>query len=684
MSDAMSIMAMLDAMDNKGGGSGGGGVQKSYVDAQDNAVRSDSLISSTTSSTPITDSADGMVQRLTIQGRSVKSKNLFGGIAWRNAMHQLTSYMELEDGGIQFDPGSNTSVLPLTLYNHFDENKNYTIFITGKAGDDRSVNIGLRYVDGSSEDFRWDASNTKTTLRYVTNKPISDIVIKYQYLITIIYPDECGIFEGDVTNYEPYGIHSVGDDGAVTVETTGKNLCNPALFEDNKYQNYSSTNHTISNGNTTWISGKQKITGGNTYKISIDGNPFIAYGVIYGANERIIYKQSEFTAQAGDESVCFNIQKIIAEFGANLQLELGSTATSYEPYKSTAAEFSTGMPLCSVNDVHDELDCEAGVVHKRCEYDSETEEVTVLETPYDIPLTDTEKSAFRSLRTYDSTTNITITDDPEFTATYLKNTDNGQAVADVQKGLQGQIDSQSFPAIWLTTVPAMHRNIFRGKNLGTEVTAAQLAAIDDGSFDDLYVGDYWTINDIVWRIADINYWLHTGDIPLEINHLLIAPDLSLYNEKMNTSGTNSGGYPGSYMYTTGLTRAKTIINEAFPGIVLSHREIFAKSTSAYEWYDSTVDLMNEVMVYGSVFFRAKYTEISQILTVDATQLALFRLNRELIMPEDEPYRSTWLRDTNGSNTYSATNREYGMVTAWDAAHEDVGVRPVFAIGKLSV
>ena len=57
------------------------------------------------------------------------------------------------------------------------------------------------------------------------------------------------------------------------------------------------------------------------------------------------------------------------------------------------------------------------------------------------PLTSAELSAFRQLRTYDSTTNISITDAPEFKIDYLRNTDNGQAVADIQLAAQSQIDA---------------------------------------------------------------------------------------------------------------------------------------------------------------------------------------------------------------------------------------------------
>ena len=63
-----------------------------------------------------------------------------------------------------------------------------------------------------------------------------------------------------------------------------------------------------------------------------------------------------------------------------------------------------------------------------------------LAEPYEIPLTSAELSSLRDLRTYSPTTNVTVTDDPTVDIGYLLNTENGQAVTDIQKRLQGQID----------------------------------------------------------------------------------------------------------------------------------------------------------------------------------------------------------------------------------------------------
>ena len=56
-----------------------------------------------------------------------------------------------------------------------------------------------------------------------------------------------------------------------------------------------------------------------------------------------------------------------------------------------------------------------------------------------------------------------------------------------------------------------HNAIYRGKSLGSTVTTAQYAAIKAGTFDDLYIGDYWTIGGVNYRIAAFDYYLNSGD-----------------------------------------------------------------------------------------------------------------------------------------------------------------------------
>lgn len=225
--------------------------------------------------------------------------------------------------------------------------------------------------------------------------------------------------------------------------------------------------------------------------------------------------------------------------------------------------------------------------------------------------------------------------------------------------------------------PDAKNSIYRGKYLGDTVTAEQYTAISSGTFTDLYIGDYWTIGDVNWRIAAFNYYRNTGDTNVPGNHIVVVPDQLLYSHVMNDTNTTEGGYTGSKMYTEGLEEAKTIINNAFPGHVLTFRAYLCNAVSNGEasaggWFDSTVDLMNEIMVYGSVVNGAATYGLYNIGS-EKSQLPLFRLAPRFI---NTRYRY-WLRDvvsdTSFACVYASGSASYVTATA------PYDVRPRFLI-----
>lgn len=226
-----------------------------------------------------------------------------------------------------------------------------------------------------------------------------------------------------------------------------------------------------------------------------------------------------------------------------------------------------------------------------------------------------------------------------------------------------------------------HRNIYRGKNLGTTITDAQKAAISSGTFDDLFIGDYWTLNGKVYRIADMDYWYNCGDTAFAKHHLVMVPDASMYNTKMNDTNTTEGGYVGSKMYTEWLDNAKSTIQTAFGDMLQTHREILINAVtdghpSGYALYDSTVELMNEIMVYGChVYAPAGNGEFTPIqYTIDKQQLALFQLNPRMVNIR----HNCWLRDVVSSAGFAVVDAAGAAGTT--TASSSLGVRPVFAIG----
>lgn len=227
-----------------------------------------------------------------------------------------------------------------------------------------------------------------------------------------------------------------------------------------------------------------------------------------------------------------------------------------------------------------------------------------------------------------------------------------------------------------------HNSIYRGKNLGTTVTEEQWEAISSGTFTDLYIGDYWVIGGVNWRIAAFDYYLNCGDTSFTKHHAVIVPDTCLYSAQMNTTNVTTGAYKGSAMYTANLTQAKSTINSAFGSShVLSHRIYLSNATSngrasAGEWTDSTVDLMCEHMVYGSGIFSpvSDGSNVPNNYRVEKGQLPLFALEPSRICNRD----TWWLRDV----ITAARFANVGNVgsAGYNGASDSSGVRPAFCIG----
>ena len=228
----------------------------------------------------------------------------------------------------------------------------------------------------------------------------------------------------------------------------------------------------------------------------------------------------------------------------------------------------------------------------------------------------------------------------------------------------------------------LRRVIFRSKNLGTALTAVQKAAIKDGSFKGMFLGDYWSIGGRIWRIVDMDYWYNCGDTAFTSHHLVIMPDEALYNAQMNTTNVTTGGYVGSAMYKSNLANAKTIVNAAFQGSVLTHREYLCNAVangrpSGRAWFDSSIELPNEPMMYGHPHFSptSDGSTVPSIYTISKTQLALFMVCPRFIV--NRSYNQ-WLRDV-VSSAYFAYVGGVG-VTAYGGASYSIGVRPVFPVG----
>lgn len=191
------------------------------------------------------------------------------------------------------------------------------------------------------------------------------------------------------------------------------------------------------------------------------------------------------------------------------------------------------------------------------------------------------------------------------------------------------------------------RMTFRGKNLGSIVTDKQLKAIDDGSFEDLFLGDYWEINRIRWRIVDIDYWYGVGegaDKKCWTHHLVIMPDCTISAEANGGGTTNpsvASGYYGSQIRTVVSRDIKAKVIESFSENLILTRNAFCTNAvtsgrpTGYILTDFSVEVPSSISIFGykRLSTLTNFTDLANgDLDHDSRQFSLFNVAPKNIIP----------------------------------------------------
>lgn len=206
-----------------------------------------------------------------------------------------------------------------------------------------------------------------------------------------------------------------------------------------------------------------------------------------------------------------------------------------------------------------------------------------------------------------------------------------------------------------------HRMIYRGKNLGTSFTTEQSQAVQNGTFTDMYVGDYWVINGKKRRIGDIDYFIHCGDKVDLDHHLLMVDDgvdLAANGSTthfMNDTDTTAGGFKGSKMWNTTIpNQILPDITTAFGNHLFTHREFISNAVtdgviSGGEWVDTTYNIFNEAMYYGTIVNGANNAGGGLLNTgCSKNQIKLFMLDQSSMNRR----ASIWLRDVVSASAFA--------------------------------
>ena len=222
-----------------------------------------------------------------------------------------------------------------------------------------------------------------------------------------------------------------------------------------------------------------------------------------------------------------------------------------------------------------------------------------------------------------------------------------------------------------------HNAYPRCKYLGTAITDAQNTAIKNRTYDDLFIGDYWTINGVNWRIVAIDYYFNVGDTNFDKGNIIVMPDTVLYDAQMNTTNTTAGAYHGSLMRTQNLNSARTIAQNAFGSHLANHIILLANSVNSsgpdnWAWYDSDgVELPNEVQICGTCVWGSALKGFD--VATQKQQFPLFALAPQFVNTR----QSYWLQDVSSYSVSSffAFVHPGGFAAYYGNASYSFGVRP---------
>ena len=245
---------------------------------------------------------------------------------------------------------------------------------------------------------------------------------------------------------------------------------------------------------------------------------------------------------------------------------------------------------------------------------------------------------------------------------------------------------------------AMHNGMYRGKNLTSYFESGDMStAIVNGTFDDIYIGDYinksitvdGTTYNVKWEVADLDYFLHSGDAETTAHHVVMFPSVTIQtNTPMNDTNTTAGGFKGSKMWTDTIPLYVTGIKAAFGADhVLSHRELLTKtvdanadsaagagwkgSTTDWEWTDVDANIPSEPMIYGTAAFGSSGFDVGN----KEKQLAIFRFKKF-----SEGRKWFWLQAVASSSRFAiATDNGYADYHDASSSSANGGVRPYFLL-----
>lgn len=195
-----------------------------------------------------------------------------------------------------------------------------------------------------------------------------------------------------------------------------------------------------------------------------------------------------------------------------------------------------------------------------------------------------------------------------------------------------------------------HNGGIRGNNLGSSYTVEQKAAIAAGTFEDIYVGDYWELNGKKYRVADIDTFYLQGNPQESNHHVVIMPD------ELSSSGYNIDNihYGLSNLCTSVLPSLASGFEIDFGGTYLvNHNFVVDRGGTNQEWIALKAMIPSIHNIFGGVTVTppGETWESRQ-----PNQFALFRYKPEFIATQNSSVNFWCIEANSGNDSYIAVTR----------------------------
>ena len=280
--------------------------------------------------------------------------------------------------------------------------------------------------------------------------------------------------------------------------------------------------------------------------------------------------------------------------------------------------------------------------------------------------------------------------------------------ADMKKPIDAEVEDAAKPRPFANNAAA-HNSIPRGRNLTNIYTVDEICRrIANGTFEDLYIGDYFDITistsftaseKVRCILAHFDYYWMTGDTAFAKHHAVIVPkNCFTATAKMNETNTTEGGYIGTVLRSSVLASYKSALQTVFGTHLAAHKGLVTNKTTAetpsmggagltgaatgWNWADDTITLMSEIQVYGLKVWSSSGYDTG----IANRQLALFQHDPTALVCKlggtDDVTASNrawwWLRDVASASGFAFVSND-GRSDYGDASGSG-GVRPLFCIG----